>query len=81
MTRLTATAACAGSFLSMECPLNHRAEFSLVQSGLSNSILNPSHTSKMIGASLSEPHTSEFNGGIFIYYIYISVVRRSVNAS
>ena len=25
----------------------------------------------MIGASLSEPHTIEFNGGIFIYYIYI----------
>ena len=36
----------------------------------------------IIGASLSEPHTSEFNGAIFIYiYIYISVVRRSVNAS
>ena len=26
----------------------------------------------IIGASLSEPHTSELNGGIFIYtYIYI----------
>ena len=34
----------------------------------------------IIGASLSEPHTSESNGGIFIYYI-LSVVRRSVNAS
>ena len=32
------------------------------------------------GASLSEPHTSELNGGIFIF-IYISVVRCSVNAS
>ena len=29
----------------------------------------------LIGASLSEPHTSESNGGIFIYYYYISVVR------
>ena len=39
----------------------------------------------LIGASLSEPHTSESNGGIFIYiYIYIlhiSVVHRSVNGS
>ena len=38
----------------------------------------------MIGASLSEPHTSELNGGFFIYYIYIFIylpyVRRSVNA-
>ena len=33
----------------------------------------------VIGASLSEPHTSEFNSGIFIYIL--SVVRRSVNAS
>ena len=33
----------------------------------------------IIGASLSEPHTSKYNGGIFIYIIYISVVRRSVN--
>ena len=33
---------------------------------------------KVIGASLSEPHTSESNGAIFIYYYYyggISVVR------
>ena len=31
----------------------------------------------IIGASLSEPHTSESNGAIFIYYYYygISVVR------
>ena len=32
----------------------------------------------VIGASLSEPHTSESNGAIFIYYYYyygISVVR------
>ena len=40
---------------------------------------------ELIGASLSEPQTSESNGGIFIYiYIYIytlSVVRRSINAS
>ena len=43
----------------------------------------------MIGASLSEPHTSESNGGFFIYiyiiyyyYYYISAVRTySVNAS
>ena len=35
----------------------------------------------VIGASLSEPHTSESNSGIFTYIIYISVVRRSVNAS
>ena len=38
----------------------------------------------IIGASLSEPHTSESNGGFFIYYIYIYIylpyVRRSVNA-
>ena len=33
----------------------------------------------IIGASLSEPHTSESNGGIFIYIL--SVVRRSINAS
>ena len=41
----------------------------------------------VIGASLSEPHTSESNSGFFIYiyiyiYIYISAVRTySVNAS
>ena len=37
----------------------------------------------VFGASLSEPHTSESNGGIFIYIyiIYISVVHHSVNAS
>ena len=42
----------------------------------------------LIGASLSEPHTSESNGGFFIYiyiiyyYYYISAVRTySVNAS
>ena len=30
---------------------------------------------RLIGASLSEPHTSESNGGIFIYiYIYLSYV-------
>ena len=29
-------------------------------------------TSQVIGASLSEPHTSEYNGGIFMY-IYTSV--------
>ena len=37
-----------------------------------------------IGASLSEPHTSESNGGFFIYYIlyiYLPYVRRSLNAS
>ena len=33
------------------------------------------HT-KLIGASLSEPHTSESNSGY-----YISAIRRSVNAS
>ena len=35
----------------------------------------------LIGASLSEPHTSESNGGFFIYYyyiyIYLSAVRKS----
>ena len=32
----------------------------------------------VIGASLSEPHTSEFNGGIFIYiYIYIYIICRT----
>ena len=38
----------------------------------------------IIGASLSERHTSESNGGFFIYYkyiIYLPYVRRSVNAS
>ena len=25
----------------------------------------------VIGMSLSEPHTSELNGGIFIYYIWV----------
>ena len=40
----------------------------------------------LIGASLSEPHTSESNGAIFIYYYYyyyyyICVVRRSVNGN
>ena len=25
----------------------------------------------VIGASLSEPHTSESDGGFFIYYLYI----------
>ena len=39
----------------------------------------------IIGASLSEPHTSESNGGFFIYiyiYIYIYICRAySVNAS
>ena len=41
-------------------------------------VLVVNYTHLLIGASLSEPHTSEFNGGIFIYYIYIyiSVVRR-----
>ena len=41
------------------------------------------HDYTLIGASLSEPHTSESNGGIFIYIyiIYISVVHHSVNAS
>ena len=41
------------------------------------------HTLTVIGASLSEPHTSESNGRFFIYiYIYISAVRTySVNAS
>ena len=39
----------------------------------------------VIGASLSEPHTSESNGGFFIYiyiylFIYLPYVRRSVNA-
>ena len=34
----------------------------------------------IIGASLSEPHTSESNSEIFIY-IYVSVVCHSVNAS
>ena len=35
--------------------------------------------STVIGASLSEPHTSEFNGGIFIYiYIYIYICRTSL---
>ena len=36
-------------------------------------LLNDSHTVNccIIGASLSEPHTSESNGGFFIYiYIY-----------
>ena len=27
----------------------------------------------IIGVSLSEPHTSESNGGIFVYYIYIYI--------
>ena len=41
-----------------------------------------SRTYSLIGASLSEPHTSEFNGGIFIYYYYyISVVRRRLQSS
>ena len=32
----------------------------------------------IIGASLSEPHTSELNGGIFIYiYIYIIKSQKS----
>ena len=31
----------------------------------------------LVGASLSEPHTSESNGGFFIYYYYISAVRTS----
>ena len=36
----------------------------------------------LIGASLSEPHTSESNGGFFICIYYISAVRTySVNAS
>ena len=26
---------------------------------------------KIVGGSLSKPHTSESNGGIFIYYVYI----------
>ena len=39
----------------------------------------------VIGASLSEPHTSESNGGFIIYiyiyiFIYLPYVRRSVNA-
>ena len=34
--------------IQLEYQLNWRAKFSLVQSGLSNSILNPSHTSKMV---------------------------------
>ena len=39
----------------------------------------------IIGASLSEPHTSESNGGFIIYiyiyiFIYLPYVRRSVNA-
>ena len=41
------------------------------------------HVDLVIGASLSEPHTSESNGGFFIYiyiYIYLPYVRRSVNA-
>ena len=34
--------------------------------------------SYVIGASLSEPHTSEFSGGIFMYiYIYIYIRRTS----
>ena len=42
-------------------------------------------TTRVIGASLSEPHTSESNGGFFIYiyiyiFIYLPYVRRSVNA-
>ena len=40
---------------------------------------------RLIGASLSEPHTSELNSEFFIYYIYIYIyllyVRRSVNAN
>ena len=34
---------------------------------------------EIFGASLSEPHTSELNGGFFIYYILyiISAVRMS----
>ena len=46
--------------------------------GLDRSAESFSSKCAIIGASLSEPHTSEFNGGIFMY---ISVVRRSVNAS
>ena len=35
-------------------------------------------TNVIIGASLCEPHTSELNGGFFIFiYIYISAVRTS----
>ena len=28
----------------------------------------------IIGASLSEPHTSESNGGFFIYILYIIII-------
>ena len=31
----------------------------------------------LFGASLSEPHTSELNGGFFIYIYYVSAVRTS----
>ena len=45
---------------------------------LINDAMYQEGSTHLIGVSLSEPHTSESNGGFFIY---ISVIRRSVNAS
>jgi len=48
------------------------------------SIIELLKVSHLIGASLSEPHTSELNGVFFIFicvYIYLPYIRRSVNAN
>ena len=43
----------------------------LLGKNLESDYLTQCSLNNLIGASLSEPHTSESNGGFFIYYIFI----------
>ena len=51
--------------------------YSMMTMTLKSVCHSPTTGCHIIGASLSEPHTNELNGGFFIYYIFISAVRMS----